>query len=422
MDNARAAINRFITQRNDFSTSSSQFAMQKRFRACADSYKEWYKFEISSLCYAQQPHLADLLIGPSCRYYALHGYTSMFRIDDLPPGDADLKFLEEVMKDETALACERTHAASSLGLLLWLKSKREESLKIQRKGLKFVIGESARAVRLRWFPEAALGGSSNSTETTNGERFDLNQKELKEAVERMIQSNPVRTTTLDTVDPQRIQEARAQIIRRMMETGGFPSEQAVLDMMDAMGVDLTADISRYAAAHGGLASSSSGNGTSKRTDLAQVTHQLLLGPFAPPGIREFTSDYISKSMRITGACCDLCSNPVPASATSKLFAHCETCKRVAYCSRECQVADWQRHKKSCRPPSEYKVGDLVRIQGLKTRPEINAMLLEVKGPSESPGRFICSFVGSEPGKGMSLKPENMHIIVPLEERMELKEA
>jgi hypothetical protein len=29
-------------------------------------------------------------------------------------------------------------------------------------------------------------------------------------------------------------------------------------------------------------------------------------------------------------------------------SQCSRCLRIFYCSKECQVADWRRHKKSCR--------------------------------------------------------------------------
>jgi hypothetical protein len=33
-------------------------------------------------------------------------------------------------------------------------------------------------------------------------------------------------------------------------------------------------------------------------------------------------------------------------APEKLMA-CSSCKKVRYCSRECQKADWKRHKEEC---------------------------------------------------------------------------
>mmetsp|Transcript_1938 Transcript_1938/g.2863 ORF Transcript_1938/g.2863 Transcript_1938/m.2863 type:complete len:100 (+) Transcript_1938:990-1289(+) len=31
----------------------------------------------------------------------------------------------------------------------------------------------------------------------------------------------------------------------------------------------------------------------------------------------------------------------------KGFRNCSRCKRIAYCSKECQRADWKRHKEEC---------------------------------------------------------------------------
>ena len=406
--------NLIITKRNEFNIASSTHAMNKRHRACADSYLEWYEFE--KKIDASDHAMAESLFGESRRYYALHGYTSMFRIDDLPPSAADMKLLADTMEDEAALACERTHACWTLGHLLWRQARREESLKIQRKGLKIKIEPSSRAIKLFWFPDPSKKTRGNeAVTTTNGERFDQNQKELKEAIDGMMSSgsNPISHVS--------VEGARAQVIKRMMETGGFSSEEEVYSMMDAMGIDLNEAL---AAAHAARSSTSNGGGSNTSTDPnapAILHHQLLLGPHAPPGTSDHTAAYLKKSQKIVGACCDFCSKPAPESATSKLFSICRTCKRVAYCSQECQIADWKpNHKKSCRPPFDFKVGDLVRIQGLKSKPQFNSTILEVKGPSESPGRFICSIIGSEQGRGMSIKPENMRCVVPVEERMELK--
>ena len=38
---------------------------------------------------------------------------------------------------------------------------------------------------------------------------------------------------------------------------------------------------------------------------------------------------------------------------------CKRCKMTYYCSRECQVEDWTKHRKVCRKPGEFKIGDEV---------------------------------------------------------------
>ncbi|KAJ3328195.1 hypothetical protein HDU76_010423 [Blyttiomyces sp. JEL0837] len=42
---------------------------------------------------------------------------------------------------------------------------------------------------------------------------------------------------------------------------------------------------------------------------------------------------------------------------------CSKCKKVAYCSTECQKNDWIAHKKVCRAFDEFHQGDIVKIRG-----------------------------------------------------------
>ncbi|KAJ3287316.1 hypothetical protein HDU76_007840 [Blyttiomyces sp. JEL0837] len=45
---------------------------------------------------------------------------------------------------------------------------------------------------------------------------------------------------------------------------------------------------------------------------------------------------------------------------------CSKCKRVAYCSTDCQKQHWNQggHKHVCRAPDDYRVGDIVLLRGL----------------------------------------------------------
>jgi hypothetical protein len=54
-----------------------------------------------------------------------------------------------------------------------------------------------------------------------------------------------------------------------------------------------------------------------------------------------------KSVPKTGYCCSS-QCPLPdRMAVRKKMVYCAECRVVNYCSRECQVADWQHHKKEC---------------------------------------------------------------------------
>jgi hypothetical protein len=41
------------------------------------------------------------------------------------------------------------------------------------------------------------------------------------------------------------------------------------------------------------------------------------------------------------------------SKEEKKLKTCGKCKRVAYCSKECQKEDWKDHKKNCRPADAF---------------------------------------------------------------------
>jgi hypothetical protein len=41
------------------------------------------------------------------------------------------------------------------------------------------------------------------------------------------------------------------------------------------------------------------------------------------------------------------------SKEEKKLKTCSKCKRVAYCSKECQKKDWEGHKKDCRPADAF---------------------------------------------------------------------
>lgn len=72
-------------------------------------------------------------------------------------------------------------------------------------------------------------------------------------------------------------------------------------------------------------------------------------------------------MADTAIICAKCSKPV------KTPKRCGRCKAVVYCSRECQSADWKKHKKSCQEPwtevkATFLVEDINMIEGFRARP------------------------------------------------------
>ena len=144
-----------------------------------------------------------------------------------------------------------------------------------------------------------------------------------------------------------------------------------------------------------------------------------IGPYKPAGLTQaIVQQYIDLSLQVLGSKCDCCG--CGASGTTKLLK-CQQCQRKYYCSKECQSKDWGqsqvKHKRSCRLPKDFKREDLIRAQGLKSRPELNGQLLVVIGPAGTEGRWEVTVVGGE--KSISLSADNMALVVPAEERVDL---
>ena len=81
-------------------------------------------------------------------------------------------------------------------------------------------------------------------------------------------------------------------------------------------------------------------------------------PYVEPPFEGNTSEELSKnegratpsSERTNDESCRMCGS-VKAKEDGKPLMKCARCRRVRYCSVECQRRDWQEHKKTCRKPS-----------------------------------------------------------------------
>ncbi len=124
--------------------------------------------------------------------------------------------------------------------------------------------------------------------------------------------------------------------------------------------------------------------------------------------------------RVVGASCDCCG-ATPSSEVK--LSKCNKCLRKAYCSKGCQLADWREggHKKSCRPPKDFKAQDIIRVVGVQSKPELNGRLMVVVGPDpKAEGRWEVTVVGAGPeNSSISLHVGKMHLIVAFEEREDI---
>ncbi|KAJ3296802.1 hypothetical protein HDU76_006678 [Blyttiomyces sp. JEL0837] len=80
---------------------------------------------------------------------------------------------------------------------------------------------------------------------------------------------------------------------------------------------------------------------------------------------------------------------------------CSKCKRVAYCSVDCQKQEWSRrsgHKRVCRAPDDFWVGDIVILIGMHSS--------ELQGYREHFGQIVKEV---EPGP-MNAWDETMYLV------------
>jgi hypothetical protein len=64
-------------------------------------------------------------------------------------------------------------------------------------------------------------------------------------------------------------------------------------------------------------------------------------------------------------CCEVCGETKDSMHRALML--CSVCSKVAYCSRDCQMEDWKRHKVNCKKPDEPKVKVKVKGKGKKKR-------------------------------------------------------
>jgi len=95
------------------------------------------------------------------------------------------------------------------------------------------------------------------------------------------------------------------------------------------------------------------------------------------------AELFRRTSEFGGMECDFCHKTVQELGVTTLKS-CSRCKAAYYCGTECQTTAWKMgHKGACRSPKSRQVGDLMRIQGLKNRPELNGRLVRLWVPEFS---------------------------------------
>lgn len=96
-------------------------------------------------------------------FWAISGYTSIFREEQAHASEEDIAFIKQLSRDEGAPASVQAIAGFTLGLLYWLSSQREKSIKTYNRVLKMSITEAERR-------KTIMG--SMAEQTTAGAMFD----------------------------------------------------------------------------------------------------------------------------------------------------------------------------------------------------------------------------------------------------------
>jgi hypothetical protein len=130
---------------------------------------------------------------------------------------------------------------------------------------------------------------------------------------------------------------------------------------------------------------------------------------------EITKIYTNLNLKIMGSKCDSCNTLRTDGAT---LMKCTRCKRKTYCSKACQLRDWSegKHKLSCRAPKDFKINDLVRINGIVTRLELNGELVCIREITDD-GHIIVADISNN--EEFSVDLSNITLIVPVNERLDL---
>ena len=146
------------------------------------------------------------------------------------------------------------------------------------------------------------------------------------------------------------------------------------------------------------------DGARAQADPLEVYIELPIGL----GGMSLTPEQMSELVRIGGVTCDCCKKK-----DVELF-NCARCGKAFYCSKECQKKQWKvnGHKQRCRKDGEFKAGDMVRLNGLTSKPELNNKIVRAVGPAPQEGRWEVCMEGGD--TSLSIGTKNMQQLRPFD--------
>jgi len=288
----------------------------------------------------------------SHRYWVLNGFCSIFNHEQIIASNDDKDFLNSLSKDINTPSVERTLAGFSVGLLYWLSHEREHCVKLYKRTLKIKITEAERIIDI------------------------VDGMEVMKSCGSIFDQNLV-----DTQD-------NLSALQGQYDSNNWTHDDIA---------KLATPIPEYENKLG-----------MNSTSLVRVSR-------AKGFTEEITRIYTDLNLKIPGSKCDSCN--ILRTKTTALMK-CTRCKRKAYCSKECQHRDWSigKHKLSCRAPENFKINDLVRINGIVSQPKLNGELVSIREIRDD-GSVSVADISS--GEAFDANFNNITLIVPVNERLDL---
>lgn len=127
-----------------------------------------------------------------------------------------------------------------------------------------------------------------------------------------------------------------------------------------------------------------------------------------------TKEECLKLVSVGGIECDACGKKETKECKLK---QCTRCMKGFYCSKQCQNKSWNtyHHKKYCRSKDNpIKSGDFVLLHGLKSKPELNYVVVQVVGRDPKNKETRWEIKTSRYGNSLSINSKNIKQLRPFD--------
>lgn len=295
------------------------------------------------------------------RYYCLSGYTNLLQYHQAQYTEDDKAYLTKLTANTNASTLERVEACFARGVLAVDAGDRKTGAELYRETCE--IGASARPAEIREMvlTEQGLPGVAGVTM----------QKTIKVARANLDRMGSLPSATAQPQWPSAgtapTAPASGATKRAVSRVLGAPVGQNCAPEMQQRIGRMVAAFNRYEARAGGEC------GACGKTRLA---------------------------------------GPGPETEGVKL-SKCSKCMLAHYCSRECQRTAHPKHKKVCRKPGDLRPGDIVRVEGVKSKPELNGNALQVfSAAAGDEERWTVAIMGATlTDPRFSLKAANLVLVI-----------